>query len=113
MFQKLGAVKPWPNSKDPGRFAVTKQEADRMIFKVPSLRNIGETGPYYHDGSVASLDAAVKTMAEYQLGRQLQDEETAAIVTWLKSLSGALPTEYIKEPALPKSTPRTPKPAQT
>ena len=92
MFQKLGLVKPWPSSADSGRYAVTKQEADRMVFKVPSLRNIDRTAPYFHDGSVAQLQDAVKAMAEYQLGRKLNDEEAEEIVTWLKSLRGTLYT---------------------
>ncbi|MGE5326069.1 MAG: cytochrome-c peroxidase, partial [Deltaproteobacteria bacterium] len=92
MFQKLGVVKPWPTTDDPGRFAVTRQEADRMVFKVPSLRNIDRTAPYFHDGSVAKLEDAVKAMAEHQLGRKLNDEETEQIVTWLKSLRGTLYT---------------------
>jgi cytochrome c peroxidase len=110
MFQKLGAVKPWEDSKDLGRFAVTKQDGDKMVFKVPSLRNIEKTGPYYHDGSVKTLEEAVGDMADHQLGKQLSKEDIASIVTFLKTLTGEIPGEYIKEPVLPKSTPRTPKP---
>jgi cytochrome c peroxidase len=110
MFQKLGLAKPWENANDLGRFAVTKQEADRMVFKVPTLRNIEKTAPYYHDGSVATLDDAVRKMADHQLARTLSKEEADSIVTFLKSLTGELPTEYIKEPPLPKSTGKTPKP---
>jgi cytochrome c peroxidase len=113
MFQKLGLVKPWDNANDPGRFAVTKQEADRMVFKVPTLRNIEKTAPYYHDGSIATLEEAVRRMADHQLGRVLSKEEVDSIVTFLKALTGELPTEYIKEPALPKSTDKTPKPDKT
>ncbi len=112
-FQKLGLVKAWPNTKDAGRFAVTKQEADRMMFKVPSLRNIEKTGPYYHDGSVPTLEAAVKAMGEHQLGKTLTDADTAAIVAYLKSLTGEIPHDYIKPPALPPSTPATPKPVKS
>lgn len=99
MFQKVGLVKPWPSSADPGRYAVTKQEADRMVFKVPSLRNIDRTAPYFHDGSVAQLQDAVKAMAEYQLGRKLNDEEAEEIVTWLKSLRGTLYTVSARQAA--------------
>ena len=53
LYQKLGMVKPWPDASDPGREKITKSEADRMVFKVPSLRNIDKTGPYYHNGKVA------------------------------------------------------------
>jgi len=110
MFQKLGVEKPWPDNKDLGRFAITKQEADKMVFKVPSLRNVAKTAPYYHDGSVRTLWDAVGLMAEYQLGKRLRDDEVAAIVTWLNSLTGELPVDYIKPPVLPKSTSKTPKP---
>lgn len=113
MFQKLGVVKPWENANDLGRYEVTRQESDKMVFKVPSLRDIAKTGPYYHDGSIATLDNAVKTMAECQMGRTLTSEEVASIVTWLNSLTGDIPEDYIKPPELPKSTPKTPKPDLT
>ena len=86
MFQKLGLVKPYP-TKDMGRFEVTKNEADKMMFKVPSLRNVTKTGPYFHDGSVKTLDEAVSKMAEYQLGKQLTPEQVKEIVTFLDSLT--------------------------
>jgi cytochrome c peroxidase len=109
-YQKVGLIKPWPNTKDEGRFKVTKADGDKMFFKVPSLRNIEKTAPYFHDGSVASLDEAVKMMASHQLARDLSDDDVKSIVTFLKSLTGDIPTEYIKKPELPKSTPKTPKP---
>ena len=110
MFQKLGVAKPWDNANDPGRFAVTRQESDRMVFKVPTLRNIEKTAPYYHDGSIATLEEAVRRMGDYQLARVLSKAEVGSIVTFLKALTGEIPAEYIKEPALPKSTGTTPKP---
>jgi cytochrome c peroxidase len=110
LYQKLGMLKPWPDAADPGRQKVTKSEADRMIFKVPSLRNIDRTGPYYHNGKVTSLAQAVSSMAEYQLGKTLTDAQVQSIITWLGALTGDVPAEYIKPPALPKSTTRTPKP---
>lgn len=109
-FQKLGVAKPYPDNSDPGRFNVTGNEADRMFFKVPSLRNIAMTGPYFHNGGVASLSEAVAQMAEYQRGRKLSERQVAEIVTWLGALTGEIPGEYIKEPVLPKSTPATPRP---
>jgi cytochrome c peroxidase len=112
LFQKLGAAKPWPDNSDPGREKVTKSEADRQVFKVPSLRNIEKTGPYYHNGKVAELNEAVSKMGDYQLGKTLTDLQVKSIVTWLGSLTGDLPAEYIKEPALPKSTSTTPKPVE-
>jgi cytochrome c peroxidase len=109
-FQKLGAVKAYPRTEDPGRFKVTKAEGDRSVFKVPSLRNIEKTGPYFHDGRTATLEAAVHDMGEYQLGRQLTGEDVGKIVVFLRTLTGKLPTDYIKEPALPASGAKTPKP---
>jgi cytochrome c peroxidase len=109
-YQKLGAAKSFPGLSDPGRFKVTKAEADRGSFKVPSLRNIEKTGPYFHDGKEASLDKAVRDMAEYQLGKELTDAQTQQIITFLKVLTGKIDPEYIKKPELPKSTATTPKP---
>jgi len=110
VFQKLGAVKPYPDTKDLGRFDVTNQDADKQVFKVPSLRNVEKTAPYFHDGSVKTLEEAVANMANYQLGRSLSPAEVTSIISFLKTLTGDLPSEYIKEPALPKSTAKTPKP---
>ena len=109
-YQKLGAAKAFPGLTDPGRFKVTKAEADKGSFKVPSLRNIEKTGPYFHDGKEASLDKAVRDMAEYQLGKKLTDAETQQIITFMKVLTGKIDPEYTKKPALPKSTATTPKP---
>lgn len=110
LYQKLGLMKPYPDSSDPGRFQVTKSEADRMVFKVPSLRNVEKTGPYFHNGKVATLEQAVAEMAEYQLGRAVTRAEVESVVAFLKALTGELPAEYITAPALPPSTPQTPKP---
>jgi len=109
MYQKLGLVKAWPDLKDQGRFEATKVETDKFYFKVPSLRNITETGPYLHDGSVKTLEEMVSKMAEYQLGKALTTEETTSIVTFLKSLKGEIPAKYIAKPKLPESGPNTPK----
>jgi cytochrome c peroxidase len=98
MFQKLGLVEPWPAEGDSGRYVVTHRRADRFVFKVPSLRNIEQTGPYFHDGEVATLDEAVRRMARYQLGRELRDPEVKAVVAWLKSLTGNIPQDYIAAP---------------
>lgn len=101
-FQKLGLVKPWPTSADSGRIKVTKQSSDLFVFKVPSLRNIEKTGPYFHDGSVASLDEAIRLMARHQLGKELTDGQVGDIRAWLAALTGELPAAYIAEPQLPK-----------
>ena len=100
-FQKLGAEKPWPSAADPGRVNVTKSPVDRMVFKVPSLRNVEKTGPYFHNGQVATLEDAVGLMGEYQLGTKLQPAQVRSIVAWLKTLTGELPRDYIKRPQLP------------
>jgi cytochrome c peroxidase len=110
LYQKAGLVKPWPNQKDQGRFEVTKKDHDKMMFKVPSLRNIEKTGPYFHDGSIATLEQAIRQMSEHQTERVLTDTEVQQIATWMKSLTGELPLEYIKKPELPASTAQTPKP---
>ena len=97
MYQKVGLVTPWPNQNDLGRFAVTQKEEDKMMFKVPSLRNIEKTAPYFHDSSANTLEEAVTMMGKHQLGKDLSAEETGAIVTFLKSLTGELPADYIKQ----------------
>jgi cytochrome c peroxidase len=99
MYQKAGVVNPFPDTSDVGREAVTHQPADRMVFKVPSLRNVERTGPYFHDGKVASLDSALTTMAHIQLGKQLTPEQVQQITAWLKTLTGEIPTAYITPPA--------------
>ena len=96
-YQKLGLVKPWPNQADLGRSAIVGNDAFKMFFKVPSLRNIEKTGPYFHDSSAKTLEAAVTKMAAHQLGRKLSGEQLADIVSFLKSLTGKIPTEYIKK----------------
>lgn len=108
MYQKVGVVEPWPNQSDQGRFEVTKQEVDRMMFKVPTLRNIAQTAPYFHDGSAATLEVAVEMMGKHQLGLALSSNEVSSIVAWLGSLTGSLPTDYIEPPTLPPSTSATP-----
>jgi cytochrome c peroxidase len=101
MFEKLGVYAPWPNQTDHGRRDVTHNPADDMVFKVPSLRNVARTMPYFHDGSAGSLDTAVRMMAHHQLGVDLVDEEARSIVAWLGSLTGEIPHEYIAAPVLP------------
>jgi cytochrome c peroxidase len=77
-----------PAHNERGRFNVTGRESDRSRFKVPSLRNVALTHPYFHDGSAKTLEDAVDVMAKYQLGRQLSPEETAMIVLFLGTLTG-------------------------
>lgn len=101
LFEKLGVFVPWPNQSDHGRREVTRNPNDDMVFKVPSLRNVARTGPYFHDGSVSSLDSAVRMMARHQLGVDLTEDEARLIAAWLGSLTGDLPRDYIAEPSLP------------
>lgn len=107
-YKKLGQAKAWPRElKDNGRFDATKDPADKNVFKVPSLRNIDKTGPYFHDGSVATLEEAITLMGRHQLGKELSDADVRSIATFLKSLTGELPK--VERPSLPKSTAKTPK----
>lgn len=109
-YQKLGLVKPYPDQSDLGRFEVTKNDGDKMFFRVPTLRNVEKTAPYFHKGQIATLEDAVKTMAHHQLGMDLKDDEIKSVVTWLKCLTGEIPASYIAKPELPPSTDKTPKP---
>jgi len=108
MNQKFGMVAPyWKYTKskkvDAGRFNVTKKEEDKYLFKVPQLRNVAMTSPYFHDGSVTSLREAVKIMAKVQLGVDLSQEETQSIYLFLQSLSGKLSQDIITVPLLPET----------
>jgi len=100
-YQKAGLVNTWYDTSDVGRQAVTGNASDAMMFKVPSLRNVEETWPYFHDGSAQRLEDAVQLMAWHQLGKELTPSQVASIVTWLKTLSGPVPYTYINEPILP------------
>lgn len=86
-YQKIGIFHQYPNTKDRGRAQVTNEEWDEFRFKVPSLRNVALTWPYFHDGQAATLSVAVKQMAYLQLDRQLSDAEQADIVAFLSALS--------------------------
>jgi cytochrome c peroxidase len=101
MFERLGARVPWPASRDRGRKEVTGAVADDMVFKVPSLRNVAKTAPYFHDGSVATLNQAVRMMARHQLGIELDDSEARELEAWLGSLTGDIPMDYIAPPKMP------------
>lgn len=97
MYQKFGLVKGpyWEYTgserQDKGREEFTANEADRYFFKVPSLRNVTETEPYFHDGSVDDLGEAIKIMAVTQLGKELKKEEVESIRAFLESLRGEIP----------------------
>ena len=87
MYQKVGLVYPYENFSDIGLEAVTKNEDDKYKFKVPTLRNIAITGPYFHDGGVATLGFAVRKMAYMQLGQQLSTEQTESILAFFGALT--------------------------
>lgn len=99
MYQKIGLVHPY-ETKDLGRFDVTGKDSDKYFFKVPSLRNIEKTGPWFHDGSVTTLAQAIDLMAWHQLGKKLEPADVQSIETFLASLTGTPDADYIAEPAL-------------
>lgn len=105
-FRRLGMARAWPALADSGRIRVTGKAADLFVFKVPSLRNVEKTGPYFHDGSVASLDSAIRMMARHQLGIELTAPQVRDIHAWLRTLTGELPAAYIAQPPLPGEPPR-------
>ncbi|HYA90253.1 MAG TPA: cytochrome c peroxidase [Thermodesulfobacteriota bacterium] len=106
MHQKFGVLEPyWKYTKsepvDEGRYAATKNEADKYVFKVPIHRNVAKTSPYFHDGSVDKLEDAVWIMGKIQLGKDLNKSQVEETVTFLKSLTGKIPEEALKIPLLP------------
>ena len=86
-YKKIGLVEPY-DTDDMGRFEVTQIESDKKTFKVPSLRNITKTGPYFHDGSVETLDEAIRLMAKHQLGKEVDSSFIKDIKAFLASLTG-------------------------
>jgi cytochrome c peroxidase len=113
-YEKFGVKSDyWKATKsepDSGRFKITKNEEDRYVFKVAPLRNVAMTPPYFHDGSVRTLPAAVRVMATVQLGNEPSDAETDSIIAFLESLTGDLPANFATAPTLPQgqfhSTPK-------
>lgn len=87
MYQKTGLVKPYTDTEDKGRYMETKNEADMYMFKVPTMRNVALTGPYFHDGAEPDLNNAVKRMADMQLGQTLTNMETMKIVKFFDALN--------------------------
>lgn len=109
LFQKLGLVNPWPDTSDLGRYDATKNESDKMFFRVPTLRNVVKTGPWFHKGQLTTIEEVVRKMAWHQLGQELKDDDVKNIVAFLGSLTGEIPAAYIAKPELPPSGPTTPK----
>jgi cytochrome c peroxidase len=94
MFQKFGVMRDYFAKRgkltdaDMGRYLVTGEESDKHVFKVPSLRNVALTAPYFHDGSAVALEDAVDVMFTFQLGRVASREDKAAIILFLNTLTG-------------------------
>ena len=108
-FQKMGLVEPYHTTAEAeGRSAVTGKDADRFNFKVPTLRNVELTYPYFHDGGADTLVEAVDIMGRLQLGKKFTPDENAAIVAFLKTLTGEQPRLVM--PILPPSSDATPRP---
>ena len=108
-FQKMGVVEPYKtDSKAEGVAGLTKKDEDRFKFKVPTLRNVELTYPYFHDGAANTLKEAVTIMGQLQLGKKFTDEEKTDIVAFLKTLTGQQPD--FKVPVLPPSADDTPRP---
>jgi cytochrome c peroxidase len=100
-FEVIGHIEPYPDRRDLGRFEATGKDQDRMRFRVPGLRNVAETAPYYHDGSLRTLEEAVRSMARHQLGIALAPADEAAILAFLRTLTGMPPAGYVAPPELP------------
>ncbi len=90
MYNKFGIFEE-SNDSDLGRYDVTKEDEDKYVFKVPSLRNIDKTSPYMHNGDIKTLRHAVLYMTKYQLGREMKSDEIDDIVSFLKTLTGKIP----------------------
>jgi cytochrome c peroxidase len=94
MFQRFGVMGNYFEDRggitkaDYGRYNITGREEDRFVFRVPSLRNVALTPPYFHDGSAKTLEAAIGVMAQYQLGAILPDQDRDLIIKFLQSLTG-------------------------
>jgi cytochrome c peroxidase len=108
-FQKMGVVAAYKaNDKVEGRSAVTGKDADRFNYKVPTLRNVEMTYPYFHDGAANTLTEAVDVMGRIQLGKKFTADENGKIVAFLKTLTGDQPNFAL--PILPPSSDKTPRP---
>ncbi len=101
LYQKFGVINPYAHQKDTGRFRITQNPEDKYVFKVPSLRNVEHTAPYFHDGKVSALEEAVITMAKTQLGKEMPTKDAQKILAFLASLTGTLPSEATTPPQLP------------
>lgn len=105
-FKKFGIIADYwaatgSREVDKGRYNVTNDKADEYVFKVPGLRNVSMTPPYFHDGSVATLAQAIRLMADLQTGKKLSDPQVESMVQFLEALTGELPANFAMPPTLP------------
>ena len=108
-FQRMGIVTPYESTSPvEGRYSITGNDADRFSFKVPTLRNVEFTYPYFHDGQAKTLEEATDIMGQIQLGRHYTEEEIDKIVAFMKTLTGDMPQLML--PILPPSSNDTPRP---
>jgi cytochrome c peroxidase len=100
LYQKFGimddyfSVRGHVTEADLGRYNTTRRDEDRFVFRVPSLRNVAVTAPYFHDASAATLEEAVRVMARYQLGKNMAPDEVTGVTAFLRTLTG----EYMGRP---------------
>ncbi|BCD68768.1 cytochrome c peroxidase [Nitratiruptor sp. YY09-18] len=92
-YQKIGIFYPYKGKALDDRYKITKDPKDRYVYKVPTLRNIALTAPYFHDGSVKDLRNAIKLMAIYNLGVKLNDKQVDLLESFLLTLTGKVPTQ--------------------
>jgi cytochrome c peroxidase len=114
-FEKFGVFRPYQEATgskalDTGRFEQTNKEDDKFVFKTAPLRNVERTYPYFHDGSVWELDAAISVMLAVQLDKKLPVEDIESIKAFLCTLTGEVPIEARTLPVLPPSTKKTVRP---
>ena len=108
-FQRMGIVQVYESTSPvEGRYSITGNDADRFSFKVPTLRNVEYTYPYFHDGQAKTLEEATDIMGQIQLGRHYTEEEIDKIVAFMKTLTGDMPQLML--PMLPPSSNDTPRP---
>jgi cytochrome c peroxidase len=95
-YEPLGKENPYENQADPGIYTLTKDEDDRMVFKVSPLRNVALTAPYFHDGKIKTLDEAVRKMGKLQLDEELTDQQASDITSFLKALTDKNREQHVK-----------------
>ncbi len=95
-YEPLGKEHPYENQTDQGMYTLTKDEDDRMLFKVAPLRNVALTAPYFHDGKIKTLAEAIRKMAKLQLDEELTDQQVSDITHFLQTLTDKDREQYIK-----------------